>query len=57
MTFNGLTIEQAATTTDSSRLSDWCIDAAGGDSLLAVDLAITAHAMRRRLLARFAEAA
>ena len=30
-------------------LADWCIDQADGDALIAVDLAVTAHATVRRL--------
>jgi hypothetical protein len=54
MTGSGLTTEQTRKTTDLSRsqqassLTDWCIDACGGDSLVALDLAVRTYTAMRR---------
>jgi len=52
MNASGLMIKQEATTKDSSRSQDsypeWCIDACGGDSLLALDLAVRMYTAMRR---------
>ena len=54
MTVSGLTTEQTWKTTDLSRsqqassLTDWCIDACGGDSLVALDLAVRTYTAMRR---------
>jgi len=52
MSASGLMIEQAANTTDLNRsegsFPEWCIDACRGDSLLAVDLAVSMYALIRR---------
>ena len=54
MGVSGQTIKHAEKITDLERpeggrsLSEWCIEACGGDSLLALDLAVrTYEAMRR----------